>query len=161
MVTQPTTYEMAYAVHTRTCTYLLDEDGVCRWVVSPEGVVPSHIRQAIGAQFVACLDLTVEGGLVGDLRAGGMALFVRHAEPDRMVLLRTAPIQHVDNRLGQPDGGPVNQPLRMDDKVRQYGKGAGVPLPAIPSFGVVRHTGAEQTITITRGGHKLKPGGRS
>ena len=59
--------EMAYAVHTATCSYLLDEGGVCRWIVSQQGVVPAHVRQCIGAQFVACLDLTVEGGLAGPL----------------------------------------------------------------------------------------------
>jgi len=147
----PTTYEMAYAVHTRTCTYLLDEEGVCRWIVSPEGVVPSHVRQAIGAQFVACLDLTVEGGLVGDLRIGGMALFVRHSDPTRMVLMRTAPIMRVDDRRGLAGERLASQPLRMDDKVQQQGRRAGASRGAGPSFGIVQYTGAEQTITLNLG----------
>src|SRR4030095_10526701 len=89
--------EMAYAVHTRTCTYLLDHTGVCRWVVSVRGAVPQHIRQCIGAQFVACLDLEVDGGLVPELRPGSRALLVRHT-PDRMVLLRPGNILQVDDR---------------------------------------------------------------
>src|SRR5690606_26264022 len=80
--------EMAYAVHTSTCTYLLDEDGICRWIVSQQGVVPHHVRQCIGAQFVACLDVTVEGALVPELRVGARALFVQN-DGNRMVMLRT------------------------------------------------------------------------
>ncbi len=89
--------EMAYAVHTTTCTYLLDEGGVCRWIVSQQGVVPAHVRQCIGAQFVACVDVTVEGGLVGQLLVGARALFIQHTG-ERMVMLRTGPIQQVDDR---------------------------------------------------------------
>jgi hypothetical protein len=161
-------YEMAYAVHTAACTYLLDETGVCRWIVSQQGVVPSHVRQCIGAQFVACLDLQVEGGLVGSLVAGGRALFVGHTG-ENMVLLRTGEIQHVDDRRGSgPDTMPppaalnpdlVERPAeRYDEPARphsavpatsQYGKQGGMPYRAKPpSFGVVRRHGEEQTITI-------------
>ena len=150
---------MAYAVHTTTCTYLLDDDGVCRWIVSQQGMVPAHVRQCIGAQFVACVDVTVEGALVPELRIGGRALFVRHTG-SRMVLMRTGPIQHIDDRrvgTSTDDAPPVAAAVRhpLDG---QYGKPparvapAGV-LPAPepgPSFGVVEYHGEEQTITITR-----------
>lgn len=87
--------EMLYAVHTRTCTYLLDEDGVCRSVVSQLNA-PAEVS-CVGAQFVACLDLRVNGGLVGELLVGAFALFVRY-ESGRAVLLRTTPIEHVEFR---------------------------------------------------------------
>src|SRR5277367_523280 len=29
--------DLTYAVHTATCTYLLDEDGICRWTHVPTG----------------------------------------------------------------------------------------------------------------------------
>jgi hypothetical protein len=78
----------SYAVQTPTCTYLLDENGICRSVRASPGAT---VVQCIGAQFVACLDLDVDGGLVGELRLGASALFVRH-ERERFALLRTLPI---------------------------------------------------------------------
>ncbi|HLM73888.1 MAG TPA: hypothetical protein VK459_14380 [Polyangiaceae bacterium] len=87
--------ETLYTVHTRTCTYMLDEDGICRWVRSPSNA-PADVS-CIGAQFVACLDLRVNGGLVGELLVGAFALFVRN-ENGRAVLLRTTPIEQVEFR---------------------------------------------------------------
>ena len=147
--------KMAYALHTGTCTYLLDEAGVCRWIVSPQGAVPAHVRQAIGAQFVACLDPATAGGLVGDLKVGSMALFVRQLD-DRMVLLRTATIQNVDDRRGdkpkageRPELPPPAAPMRPTTKA--YGKAGGLPYMAKPPprISVVEHVGEEQTITVT------------
>lgn len=154
----PHNNEMAYAVHTATCTYLLDEDGICRWIISQQGMVPAHVRQCIGAQFVACVDVTIEGALAPQLRVGGRALFVQNAG-DRMVLLRTGPIQHLDDRrVAQPerDEPPLAAAVRAPGH-GQYGKPparipgipAAPPLPP-PSFGVVEYHGEEQTITINR-----------
>ena len=150
--------EMAYAVHTSTCTYLLDEDGICRWIVSQQGVVPHHVRQCIGAQFVACLDVTVEGALVPELRVGARALFVQN-DGNRMVMLRTGHIHHVDDRRAQLRTGDRTPPPAAavrDSGHGQYGK-PPKPIPGItavppppPSFGTVRYHGEEQTITIQR-----------
>ncbi|AKT41715.1 hypothetical protein [Chondromyces crocatus] len=85
--------EMVYAVHTRTCTYMLDEEGVCGWVLSPSGSEAQD--RCMGAQFVACLDLRVDGGLVGELRVGAAGLFVRR-ESGRFVLLKTSVIERID-----------------------------------------------------------------
>lgn len=97
--------EVAYAVHTRTCTYLLDDGGVCHWIISPTGMIPVDIRQCIGAQFVACLDLTQAGGLAGEILIGAAALFVkRDAESGRQLLLRTGMIFQVETRPGAAPG---------------------------------------------------------
>jgi hypothetical protein len=141
---------MAYAVHTRTCTYLLDEDGVCRWIVSQQGVVPAHVRQCIGAQFVACIDLRVTGALIGELRPGARALFVCHSDQN-MVMLRTGDITQVDDRREgttqresqEPPPAAVLQPT--SDYRQPY---RAKP----PAFGVVRQSGEEQTITVNRHG---------
>jgi hypothetical protein len=86
--------DMTYAVHTAACTYLLDDDGVCCAItVSP--APPPGSERCIGAQFVACLDMRTEGGLVGELRLGAAALFVA-ARNGRCVLLRTQPIERVE-----------------------------------------------------------------
>jgi hypothetical protein len=170
---------MAYAVHTDTCTYLLDDDGVCRWIVSQRGVVPAHVQQCIGAQFVACLDMKVIGGLLGTLSVGARALFVKNTGT-QMIMLRTGRIEHVDDRRAgaqeedEPRGlvaASANSPpepppppplgagrvpqggLPMPAAPQQYGKRGGMPTLPPPRFGVVEHTGEEATVTVslTRG----------
>jgi hypothetical protein len=157
-VTPPAVRDLAYAVHTTTCSYLLDDDGVCQWIVSSQGVVPAHVLQAVGAQFVACLDLSTDGGLIGELRVGAMALLVRH-EGDRMVLLRTAAIQNVDDRRSTASEEPTRRaarksmplPLTRPLAARQYGKSQGVPYQAAPPpvLATVQRIGGEQTVTWT------------
>lgn len=159
-------YEMAYAVHTETCTYLLDDDGVCRWIVSQRGGVPKHVQQCIGAQFVACLDMTVIGGLLGTLSIGARALFVKNTG-SQMILLRTGRIEHVDDRRAASDDrmgaradegwdhGPPEPPLPPPGgfsrryEGQAYGKRAGMPTEPPPRFGVVEHTGEEATVTVS------------
>ena len=93
--------EIVYAVHTRACTYLLDEDGFCRWVLSRSGAKSDD--RCVGAQFVAALDLRSKGGLVGELRIGAQALFIR-SEDGRFALIRTKPIEHVEVRGAEAEG---------------------------------------------------------
>lgn len=89
--------EVAYAVHTRSCSYLLDEGGVCRWIISPTGMVPPEVRRCVGAQFVACLHSQHPGFLVGELLLSANALFVKLDEDSgRMMLLRTGVIEDVE-----------------------------------------------------------------
>ena len=110
--------EIVYAVHTRACTYLLDDEGICRWVLSRSGARSDD--RCVGAQFVAALDLHSKGGLVGELRLGASALFIR-SEDGRFVLIRTKPIEHVEIRgpdgsspdSGAPEADPVVLPDRL------------------------------------------------
>lgn len=146
----PSAADMAYAVHTRTCTYLLDSSGICRWITSRQGAVPEHVRQCMGAQFVACLDLRERGGLVGELRPGAMVLFVRLDGAGRMVLLRTAAIQQVDG-LGGSASGQARSPAfgdRVLDEGVHYGKAAGMPVDGPPQLSSVQSWGEEQTVTV-------------
>jgi hypothetical protein len=117
--------DLTYAVHTATCTYLLDEDGICRWTHVPTGVAPPGAERCVGAQFVACLDLASEGGLVGELRLGAAALFVRR-EDGRFLLLRTLPIERVEIRAPAPPEDPHSF---ADTPVREGGFSPPVPLP--------------------------------
>lgn len=105
------TEPLTYAVHTEACTYLLDDGGVCRWIVSPRGLMPDGSSAAVGAQFVACLDLQEPGGLVAELRVGASALFVRTGDDGRLVLLRTTRISHVESRVAAAPRGRPRPPL--------------------------------------------------
>lgn len=92
--------EFLYAVHTDVCTYLLDENGIVTWVLSPN---PQTAKLAVcmGAQFVACVDPRVEGAIVGELKEGARALFVAISKDNgRAQLLRTGPIRRVQFREG-------------------------------------------------------------
>jgi hypothetical protein len=112
---------MAYAVHTRSCTYLLD-DGVCRWTLAPTGVPVAGADRYLGAQFVACLDVREIGGLVGELRIGAAALFAR-SENGRLVLLRTPSIEFVEHRDDGADAAPeATAPLPV------------APEPSLPAY---------------------------
>jgi hypothetical protein len=140
------------ALHTATCTYLLDESGVCRSVMASRGVVPGHVRDCIGAQFVACLDLRVEGGLVGELRIGAMALFVRHRDEGRLMLLRTGKITRVDDRTFFDEQEPPAPASMMNPESNQeqaYGR-VRLPPPTAPPkrFGRLRDAGEECTVTV-------------
>lgn len=91
--------DFAYAVHTDVCTYLLDDSGVCLWVLSPNPATARIVEACVGAQFVACSDTRVPGGLVGELVQGAGALFVTVSkETGRPILLRTGPIRRVQVR---------------------------------------------------------------
>lgn len=150
-MTEGPSSEMAYAVHTKTCTYLLDDGGVCRWVMSPQGVVPAHVRKCIGAQFVAALDLRVEDGLTAALTEGSRALFVRHTGT-HMILLRTGVIEQVDDRRRAHPTEPPLPAAVADTGYAQYGKRDGRPTVAPPSFGgfgVVKREGDEATVTVS------------
>ena len=91
--------DFAYAVHTDVCTYLLDESGVCLWVLSPNPATARIVEACVGAQFVACSDSRVPGGLIGELIQGAGALFVTISkDTGRPILLRTGPIRRVQVR---------------------------------------------------------------
>ena len=91
--------DFAYAVHTDACTYLLDDTGVCLWVLSPAPTTANAVKACVGAQFVACIDTRVEGGLVGEIVEGAAALFVAISKTTgRPALLRTGPIRRVQER---------------------------------------------------------------
>ena len=99
--------EIVYAVHTRACTYLLDEEGICKWVLSRSGQRSDD--RCVGAQFVAALDMHSRAGLVGELRIGASALFIR-LEGGRFVLIRTKAIEHVEIRGAGAEGSPDEEP---------------------------------------------------
>ncbi len=138
---------LTYAVHTESCTYLLDEDGVCRWVVSPTGVMQGAASAAVGAQFVACLDLRVEGALVAGLAVGAQALFAK-LEDGRQVLLRTTPIARVETRGAAGSGAAPPKPSKPS--MREPTAPASGSARARVRVPPPRSSGGTETITLVK-----------
>ncbi len=102
--------EIAYAAHTESCTFMLDANGVCRWVVATKaGAQQPHSRQweksqhaaarCVGAQYVASLDVQTRGGLLEMPRVGVPMLFARvDPQTARVTLVRTAAILRFETR---------------------------------------------------------------
>jgi hypothetical protein len=122
--------DATYAVHTRSCTFLLDDEGLCRFIVSRTGMVPPDIRGCVGSQFVACLHPDLEGGLAGELIVGAAALFAKQEAPSgKMVLLRSGPILYVELRGAS---APSTEDRLSDSTLDLAG---GPPLARPPSSG--------------------------
>jgi len=89
-------FEITYAAHTASCTFLLDAEGFCRRIV----MVPRAKRrdsarsasQCVGAQYVASLDSGAAGGLIEMPRVGASMLFARVDERGRVSLVRTGAV---------------------------------------------------------------------
>jgi len=96
--------DFAYALHTDACTYLLDEAGVCQWVLSPNPATASIVQACVGAHFVASLDVRVQGGLTSEIMPGASALFATVSKASgRPILLRTGPILRVQFRNAESE----------------------------------------------------------
>jgi hypothetical protein len=126
--------KVVYAVHTRSCTFLLDAEGLCHWIVSRTGVLPADVRGCVGAQFVACLHPDLPGLLAGELVLGAAALFTKtEAETGRAVLMRSGAIMHVEQR-GALRASHSGAPLSDDTLDLKGGPGSSTrPPPAIPA----------------------------
>jgi hypothetical protein len=88
------TFEIMYAAHTASCTFLLDSEGVCRRIVMAPHVKRKETQTAarcVGAQYVASLDAAAAGCLVEMPRIGTAMLFARVDERGRVSLVRTGP----------------------------------------------------------------------
>jgi hypothetical protein len=86
---------IAYAAHTDTCTFYLDEDGTCRRVVRHRGEVAREAdpaQRCVGAQYVASLDPTARGMLAAMPRLGVPLIFAYVGENGRIALVRTGAI---------------------------------------------------------------------
>lgn len=91
----------AYAATTEGCTFLLDEDGVClRVLLSHERrsardttlggrTRAQAARRCVGAQYVASIDVRVDGALVPMPRVGAPMLFAYTGEDGRIAVVRT------------------------------------------------------------------------
>lgn len=102
---------VVYVARTEACTLMLDERGVCQWAApSGTGHVPARI---VGAQFVASLDVDVEGGLVSRPQEGVPMLFAVTDAQGSISLIRTTKLVCFDDctpERTKRDSGIVYQP---------------------------------------------------
>lgn len=101
-----TSIEISYAAHTSSCTFLLDDQGICRRIVlAPKGgkrrEVARTSARCIGAQYVASLDGSAAGGMVEMPRVGASMLFARVDEHGRVSLVRTGALISFESRAGE------------------------------------------------------------
>ncbi len=109
--------EIAYAAFTDTATFMLDADGICRWVVPAS----SHTRtttfskeldsseRCVGAQYVASIDADVQGGLVELPRVGASLVFAVVDATGRISLIRTGALLRFEVKR-KPDSGIHERP---------------------------------------------------
>lgn len=87
-------FEITYAAHTASCTFLLDSEGICRRIVMAPHVKRKESQTAarcVGAQYVASLDPSAAGCMVEMPRIGAPMLFARVDDRGRVSLVRTGP----------------------------------------------------------------------
>jgi hypothetical protein len=100
-----TPIDISYAAHTASCTFLLDDEGICRRIVmAPKGKRRESSQTAlkcVGAQYVASLDGSAAGGLVEMPRVGAAMLFAHVDERGRVSLVRTSVLTSFESRAGE------------------------------------------------------------
>jgi hypothetical protein len=97
-------FDIRYAAHTGTCTFLLDAEGICRRVVTAPHVKRKESQTAsrcVGAQYVASLDATAAGCLVEMPRVGSAMLFARVDERGRVSLVRTGAVTRFEHAVSE------------------------------------------------------------
>jgi hypothetical protein len=112
--------EIAYAAYTATCTFLLDEAGICRRVVMASTKRPNEskpLARCVGAQYVASLDARISGGLLELPRVGASMLFARADDRGRIALVRTGVVSKFESR-GAARRKPTQDPFAQTDGVR-------------------------------------------
>lgn len=91
---------LAYAAHTKSAIFYLDENGICQEVApaDPEQTdIPAELARCIGAQYVASLDLSEPNGLVSLPNVGASMLFVVADGHMRFSLVRTGSLERFDH----------------------------------------------------------------
>jgi hypothetical protein len=112
--------EIAYAAFTETATFMLDADGICRWVVPASSVTRTTTfskeldssERCVGAQYVASIDAHVQGGLVELPRVGASLVFAVLDASGRISLIRTGALLRFEVKR-KPDSGVHERPTPL------------------------------------------------
>lgn len=101
--------DFSYAAHAGNNTFLLDDDGICRKILSRgkgRASTNKSTQRCLGAQYVASLDFSSESGLVERPKEGCPLLFARVDEAGRVSLVRTAALERFEE-IKRSEGDPV------------------------------------------------------
>jgi hypothetical protein len=104
--------EISYAAYTESATFMLDAKGICLWVApSPSSQGTGEMwrgREAadrcVGAQYVASIDMDVQGGLVELPKIGAPLIFASVDENGRVSLLRSGPLLRFEAKKSRGSG---------------------------------------------------------
>ena len=129
--------DIAFAAYTDACTFMLDKNGICRWVVATSGrrdraanghyasgPLPPHAERCIGAQYVASIALGAKGGLIELPKNGAPLLFARIEANGRIALVRTGPLVRFEEH---GDSGVHAAPPRDSREARRDGRESAPP----------------------------------
>lgn len=109
--------DVAYVAQTESCVFLLDGDGFCRAAI-PAAEADDAARKAalrcMDAQYVASLDVDVDGVLVSDPKPGRQMLFAKVSPQGKVALIRTAILLEMRSLDGPM---PVIQPAPVLDAI--------------------------------------------
>jgi hypothetical protein len=109
--------DVAYVAQTESCVFLLDGDGFCRAAI-PAAEADDAARKAalrcMDAQYVASLDVDVDGVLVSDPKPGRQMLFAKVSPKGKVALIRTAMLLEMRSLDGPM---PVIQPAPVLDAI--------------------------------------------
>ena len=100
--------DFSYAAHAGSNTFLLDDDGICRRILSRgrnRASTNKSTQRCLGAQYVASLDFSSETGLVERPKEGCPLLFARVDDAGRVSLVRTAPLERFEE-IRHPEREP-------------------------------------------------------
>jgi hypothetical protein len=95
---------IAYAAHTETCTFFLDDEGICRQIIrraaGMNGVprAEDSVSRCIGAQYVASIDVATKGGLIAMPKVGTPLLFAYIGRDGRIALVRTGTLLRFETK---------------------------------------------------------------
>jgi hypothetical protein len=99
-----------YEAFTESCSFGLDEAGICVRVTAKAGAKPAMLAIAgrcLGAQYVASLDASVEGLLAQLPKPGTRLLFARTEADGRIVLVRSGPLERFMTREVEETPAPT------------------------------------------------------
>lgn len=113
--------EVAYVAQTESCVFLLDGDGICRAAIpNPEAddAARKAAQRCMEAQYVASLDIDVDGILVADPKPGRQLLFAKVSPQGKVALIRTAillEMRALDGPMPVLEAEPVPEVIDLEE----------------------------------------------
>jgi hypothetical protein len=101
---------------------LLDADGFCRVVIptpDADDAARKAAQRCVGAQYVASIDLDVEGYLASEPKAARQLLFATVSIEGRVALIRTAPLlemRSLDGTVAPVATSPILETVGLEDE---------------------------------------------